>query len=56
LKHHETEALVLWAWNPGHRPDGTARSLPPLTHEQFVNATRTWVTAGTPCPNTSRSP
>jgi hypothetical protein len=56
LKHHETEALVLWAWNPGRRPDGTTRSKPPLTHEQFVNATRAWVAAGTPCPNTSRSP
>jgi hypothetical protein len=53
LKHHETEALVLWAWSPGRRPDGTARSLPPLTHEQFVSATRTWVTAGTPCPRPS---
>ena len=50
LEHHETEALVLWAWKPGRRPDGTTRSLPPLTHEQFANATRTWVTAGTPCP------
>ncbi len=43
-------ALVLWAWNPGRRPDGTARSLPPLTHAQFVAATRTWVDAGAPCP------
>ena len=44
------EALVLWAWNPGRHPDGTARSLPPITHEQFVNATRLWVEAGMPCP------
>ena len=50
LKHHQQEALVLWAWNPGRRPDGTARALPPLAHEQFINATRDWVTAGTPCP------
>jgi len=50
LKHHETEALVRWAWNPGRRPDGTMRTLPPLTHAQFVAATRTWVEAGTPCP------
>jgi hypothetical protein len=56
VKHHEEEALVLWAWNPGRRPDGTARSLPPLTHEQFVNATRHWVIAGTPCPKSSTSP
>jgi hypothetical protein len=50
LKHHEEEALVLWAWSPGRRPDGTPRSLPPLTHDQFVEATRQWVAAGTPCP------
>jgi mono/diheme cytochrome c family protein len=50
LKHHEEEPLVLWAWNPGRRPDGTTRSLPPLTHAQFVDATRRWVAAGTPCP------
>jgi hypothetical protein len=50
LKHHEKDPLVLWAWNPGRRLDGTARSPPPLTHEQFVDATRRWVAAGTPCP------
>jgi len=50
LKHHEEEPLVKWAWNPGRRPDGTARTLPPLTHEQFIAATRRWVEAGTPCP------
>jgi hypothetical protein len=50
LKHHEEEALVLWAWNPGVRPDGTTRSLPPLTHSQFVAATQRWVSAGMPCP------
>jgi len=55
LKHHQEEALVLWAWNPGRRPNGTARSRPPLTHEQFVSATRHWVTAGTPCPKSSES-
>ena len=51
LKHHEEEPLVLWAWNPGRRPDGTMRTLPPLTHAEFVAATRTWVDAGTPCPS-----
>jgi len=50
LKHHEEEPLVLWAFQPGRRRDGSARSLPPLTHEEFVAATRTWVEAGTPCP------
>jgi len=50
LKHHEEEPLVLWAWNPGRRPDGTIRSLPPISHADFVSATRAWVAAGTPCP------
>ena len=50
LKHHTDEALVLWAWNPGFRTDGTARTLPPMSHQEFVAATRTWVEAGTPCP------
>ena len=50
LKHHEEEPLVKWAWNPGLKPDGSARTLPPLTHEQFIAATRRWVEAGTPCP------
>ena len=50
LKHHEGAALVRWAWNPGRRPDGTMRSLPPLSQVDFVDATRRWVEAGTPCP------
>lgn len=49
LKHHEEEPLVLWAWDPGRRTD-TPRILPPLTHAEFVEATRRWVGAGTPCP------
>ncbi len=36
LKHHQAEPLVLWAWNPGKRPDGTMRALPPLTHAEFT--------------------
>ena len=50
LKHHAEEPLVKWAWNPGRHPDGTARTLPPLTHDEFVAATRRWADAGTPCP------
>lgn len=50
LKHHTEEPLVLWAWHPGRRPDGSLRTVPPLTHEQFVEATRRWVEAGMPCP------
>ena len=50
LKHHAEDSLVLWAWNPGRRPDGSIRTLPPMSHQQFVAATRRWVEAGTPCP------
>lgn len=50
LKHHTTEPLVIWAFRPSRSPNGTARALPPLTHDEFVAATRTWVEAKTPCP------
>jgi hypothetical protein len=50
LKHHEEEPLVLWAWEPGRNIDGDMRAVPPLTHAQFVDATRRWVEAGIPCP------
>src|SRR5215510_7306915 len=55
LKHNQEEPLVLWAWNPGRRPDGTLRSLPPISHAEFISATRTWVEAGTPCPPANRT-
>jgi len=50
LRHHQQEPLVLWAFQPGQRRDGSARSLPPLSHDEFVAATKTWVAAGMPCP------
>ncbi|HLK08203.1 MAG TPA: hypothetical protein VKV30_09685 [Candidatus Angelobacter sp.] len=50
LKHHTEEPLVLWAFHPGRSIDGTMRTLPPLTHEEFVEATGKWVAAGMPCP------
>ena len=49
LEHHEHEPLVLWAFHPGRRPDGTPRRLPPMTHAEFVEATKRWVQAGMPC-------
>src|SRR3984893_9349116 len=52
LKHHTEEPLVLWAFQPDRRTDGSMRTLPPLTREEFVTATRKWVEAGTPCPQT----
>lgn len=49
VKHHQTE-LVKWAWQPGVGNGGTARSVPPISYEQFMAATRNWVQAGMPCP------
>ena len=50
LKHNDEEPLVLWAFNPGRRADGSLRPSPPITHDKFVAATRDWVEAGMPCP------
>jgi hypothetical protein len=46
LLHHVSEdSLVLWGWSPGG-----GRTVPPLTHEVFVQRFITWVEAGAPCP------
>lgn len=50
IKHHTEEPLVLWAFHPGRSIDGTMRTPPPLTHDEFVEATRKWVATGMPCP------
>lgn len=50
IEHHADEPLVLGAWSPGRDVDGHARTTPPLTHAEFVDATRAWAAAGAPCP------
>lgn len=50
LEHHAQAPVVRWAFAPGHLPYGNALTLPPMTYDAFVSATRTWVEAGTPCP------
>jgi hypothetical protein len=45
LHHVSSDPLVLWGWEPGGE-----RTRPPLTHEAFVAAFRTWVTSGGACP------
>ncbi len=45
VEHVSHDKLVLWGWSPGGN-----RTLPPLTHEQFVKAFRTWVDSGAACP------
>ncbi|MFL6707622.1 MAG: hypothetical protein ACJ8HI_05380 [Massilia sp.] len=45
IEHMKTDPLVLWAWQPGAN-----RTLPPLSHPEFVAALEQWVDAGMPCP------
>jgi hypothetical protein len=45
VEHAAADKIVNWGWNPG-----PGRSLPPLSHEQFVERVKQWVAAGAPCP------
>jgi hypothetical protein len=46
LETHMThDELVLWGWEPG-----PGRTVPPLSHADFVTHVRGWVAAGAPCP------
>ena len=45
IQHVTADKIVNWAWNPG-----PGRTVPPLSHDQFVEAIKLWVAAGTPCP------
>lgn len=42
---HMDTSLVRWAWNPG-----PGRTLPPLSHEDFVARFKDWIQAGAACP------
>ena len=44
------EPLVAWAWNPGIDITGRGRTTPPISHAEFVEATRRWIAEGAPCP------
>jgi hypothetical protein len=41
VKHVSEDGLVLGGWNPGE-----GRKLPPMTHEAFVQAFKTWINNG----------
>ncbi len=45
FEHVDHDPLVLWGWNPGGK-----RTLPPITHEAFVDAWKTWTASGFACP------
>ena len=51
LHHLTNEHLVLWAWNPGTRPNGEQRTTPPIDHETFVKEFAQWMNNGAPCPS-----
>jgi hypothetical protein len=45
IEHMKTDPLVLWGWNPGAN-----RTLPPMSHAEFITVLEKWADAGMPCP------
>jgi cytochrome c553 len=50
LLAHMSTPLVEWAWHPGTRWNGEARTTPPISHREFLEAFSAWADAGAPCP------
>ena|SRR5208282_4623683 len=51
LEFIETDSFIIWAWDPGARSSGQARTAPPLTTQQeFAKTFKKWADAGAPCP------
>jgi alcohol dehydrogenase (cytochrome c) len=50
LHHLATEILVLWGYNPGTRPNGEPRTIPPIDHDTLVLEFAQWMDQGAPCP------
>lgn len=48
--HFGKDDFVLWAFAPGTDSDGKPRTLPPMTHEQFVAVAAQWIATGAACP------
>jgi hypothetical protein len=45
IEHVRDDPIVNWSWNPG--PD---RSIPPVSHDEFVASVTEWVRTGALCP------
>lgn len=43
--HMAEDAIVKWGFSPGE-----GRSVPPLSHQEFVKVVDAWLAAGAPCP------
>lgn len=55
LLHHLTEhELVLWAWEPGIRADGTPRTPPPVALEEYKKAVIEWIEHGAIIPESTK--
>jgi hypothetical protein len=50
IEHVKSDALILWAWNPG-----AGRTTPVYSHAEFVSHLEAWVAAGGPCPTDGAS-
>ncbi len=50
LLEHLATPLVQWAFNPGDNLYGQARTKPPLTYPEFIEAVEWWLKDGMPCP------
>jgi alcohol dehydrogenase (cytochrome c) len=50
LDHLTNEPLVNWSFNPGTRPNGEARTTPPISHDALIEAFKKWMAEGAPCP------
>lgn len=48
--HLTTDALVLWAFEPGVDHEGTPREKPPISESEYIAAVEAWFAAGTPIP------
>ncbi|CAL2085091.1 hypothetical protein [Tenacibaculum sp. 190524A05c] len=52
LMHHLTEhELVLWAWEPGVRADGSQRNPPPVPVDEYIKAVKEWFEDGAKIPS-----
>jgi len=48
IEHVRDDRIVNWGWDPG-----PGRSLPPVSHEEFVAQVTEWVQTGAACPQES---
>lgn len=45
IEHVRNDRIVNWGWDPG-----PGRSIPPISHDEFVAQVTTWVQTGAECP------